>query len=454
MIRALGILSFVAAIAYCYASAPAASLITLDVRDVDITDAIALLAAESGVNIVTDGSVKPERVTVHLTDVTFAQALAAITGAHGLRVRHEGGVLVVGAAESVNREGDGVVITLERAQPDDVAREIAPALPEGTVIVPDKRTSSLVVSGDTGTIAKARRLIAMLDVAPASSAQSSSTNAYRLRFLKPDDVVAKLKTIAPDGIFVADEEQNAVLVTGGERAQGAAAAIVAQLDRPSAQVLFEVRVADVTPVNDSSNFGIEFGGVDAQGNSLPGAVAYAFAGGTINVNVQLNALVSKGRASILATPKLVTINNKEADLSIGETYPIVYSTSVFGGQNVQYVDIGVHLRLTPTIGSDGSVIAELHPEYSELVGFTPTGYPIVANRKIDSTLHVRDNETIVLGGLMRETSTETISKIPGLADIPILGKLFQNKQSTHERDEIVFLITPHVVYPGSPLPVR
>jgi type II secretory pathway component GspD/PulD (secretin) len=156
----------------------------------------------------------------------------------------------------------------------------------------------------------------------------------------------------------------------------------------------------------------------------------------------------------LATPKLVTINNKEADLSIGETYPIVYSTSVFGGQNVQYVDIGVHLRLTPTIGADGSVIAELHPEYSELVGFTPTGYPIVANRKIDSTLHVRDNETIVLGGLMRETSTETISKIPGLGDIPILGKLFQNKQSTHERDEIVFLITPHVVYPGSPLPVH
>jgi type IV pilus assembly protein PilQ len=438
--------------ALCWTAASAAQLISIDVRDVDITDAIALLAAQSGVNVVTDGSVKPQRVTVRLTNVTFAQALQAIAEAHGLRVRKEGDVLVVGAAQAMNRSGNGVVIPLARAQPDDVARELEPALPDGTVIVPDKRTGSLVISGDTDTIARARRLIGLLDVAPSSSARTTSTGAYRLRYLRADDVVAKLKTVAPDGVYVADEEQNAVLVTGGDRAQSAVAAIVMQLDRPSPQVLFEVRVVDVTPVNDSSNFGVEFGGVDAQGNALPGAVAYSFTGGTIAVNVQLNALVSKGRASILATPKLVSINNKEADLSIGETYPIVYSTSVFGGQNVQYVDIGVHLRLTPTIGADGSVIAELHPEYSELVGFTPTGYPIVANRKIDSTLHVRDNETIVLGGLMRETSTETISKIPGLADIPILGKLFQNKQSTHERDEIVFLITPHIVYPGGPLP--
>ena len=63
-----------------------------------------------------------------------------------------------------------------------------------------------------------------------------------------------------------------------------------------------------------------------------------------------------------------------------------------------------------------------------------------------------DNETIVLGGLMRDTSSQTISKIPGLSEIPILGKLFQNKQTAHERDEIVFLITPHVIYPGAPIP--
>jgi type IV pilus assembly protein PilQ len=430
-------------------------LLTIDVRDVDITDVIALLAAESGVNVVTDGSVKPERVTLHLHGVTFDDALRAIAATHALQVRSEGGILVVGTAEAMNRRGATVVLTLRHAQPDEVAREVADALPAGTVIDPDKRTGTVMVSGDADTIARARRLVGLLDSASVNNgAEISATAADRLRYLRPDDVVSKLKTVIADGTFLADEEQNAVLVTGSERVQAAARSFIASVDRPSAEVMFEVKVADVTPINEASNFGLEFGGIDLQGQPLPGAVAYNFVSGTIPVNVTLNAMVSKGRASILATPKLVTVNNKEADLTIGETYPIVYSTSVFGGQNVQYVDIGVHLKLTPTIGVDGSVTAELHPDYSELVGFTPTGYPIVANRKIDATLRVQDNQTIVLGGLIRDTSNETISKIPGISDIPIIGKLFQNKQTNHERDEIVFLITPHVIYPGGTPPVK
>jgi len=424
------------------------SLLTIDVRDVDISDVIAMLAAQAGINVVTDGSVKPERITLRLHDVTFDEALRAITSAHSLQVRAEGNILIVGAADAVNRRSTGVVLQLHRAQPDDIAKDLTDALPAGTVIDADKRTARVMITGDEDTIARARRLVAALDSVPSEeSATAAATVAYPLRYVRADDVLAKVKAAVAEGSFIADEEQNAILATGDEHIQVSIRHLLASMDRPSAQVMFEVKVADVTPVNDASNFGIEFGGVDSQGQSLPGAVAYNFVGGTIPIFVTLNAMVSKGRASILATPKLVTVNNKEADLTIGETYPIVYSTSVFGGQNVQYVDIGVHLRLTPTIGADGSVIAELHPEYSELVGYTPTGYPIVANRKIDSTLRARDNETIVLGGLMRETRSETLSKIPGISDIPLIGKIFQNKQTAHERDEIVFLITPHIIYP-------
>jgi type II secretory pathway component GspD/PulD (secretin) len=380
----------VACVAFaCGVATASPNLLSIDVRDVDISQVIALLAAESGVNVVTDGSVKPERLTIHLHGVTFEDALAAIAGTHALQVRREGDILVVGAAAAMNRRGESVVLPLQHAQPEQIAKEIAVALPEGTVIVPDKRTSSVVVAGDAGTTVRARRLVEALDAAPSADGTLATTRSYRLRFSRPDDIVAKLKAVVAEGAFLADEEQNAVLVTGQETVQKSARGLIASVDRASPQVMFEVKVADVTPINDASNVGLEFGGLDLQGQPLPGAVAYAFTNGTIPVNVRLNALVSTGRASILATPKLVTINNKEADLTIGETYPIVYSTSVLGGQNVQYVDIGVHLRLTPTIGTDGSVTAELHPEYSELVGFTPSGYPIVANRKIDSTLRVQ-----------------------------------------------------------------
>jgi type II secretory pathway component GspD/PulD (secretin) len=270
--------------------------------------------------------------------------------------------------------------------------------------------------------------------------------AYPLRYLRPSAILGELKSVLPDGSYVADDAQNAIVVTGGDDLQQVASQFVRSIDVPSAQVLFEVRVADVEPINSSSNVGLEFGGVDLSGQPIGGSATYAFAKNSIAVNARLNALVSNGHARILATPKLVTLNNKEADLLIGQTYPVVYYDGRLGGQQVQFVDIGVKLRLTPTIGSDGSVTAELHPEYSAIEGFV-SGYPVLANRKIDSTLRVRDNETIVLGGLLRGIDSETVTKLPYLADIPILGKIFQNREHTHQRDEIVFLITPHILGP-------
>ena len=437
----------------------AASLISIDVHDADIGDVLALLAAQSGRNVVADDSIRPERVTMHLRNVTFDRALSVLASANGLQVHHEGDVLIVGAADAMNRRyaqgadrtgAQTVVLQLAHASPEDIVKEIAPALPAGTVIVADRRTSGVVVTGDLDTIARARQLVTALDLPNVRGGNGGLTRSYRLQYLKADDAVKELKLLAPEGSYIADAEHNSVIVNGSDAVQTAAQTLFGTIDSPSPQVMFEVKVADVTPQNDTSNFGIEVGGNTLQGTAAVGSASYAFIGGSIPVNVTLNALVTQGRAQILATPKLVTLNNREADLLIGETYPIVFNTSVLGGQNVQFVDIGVKLRLTPTIGDDGVVTAELHPEYSEIDGYTTTGYPIITNRKIDSTLRVNDSQTIVLGGLMRDVSSETLTKIPGLSDIPILGKFFDNKQTTHERDEIVFLITPHVIYPSGP----
>lgn len=452
-------IAIIFALAVLFGAAPV-QRISLDVHDALIADAIALLAAESGRNIVADDTVKPERVTLHLHEVTFDEALSVLVESHDLQVRRHGDVLIVGSSESMNRRyGDRndprsaqtIVLGLSHAQPDDVAKELADGLPPATVIVPDKRTESIIVTGNRDTIARARELTAALD-AP-QSAGTHLAHAYALKYVKASQILSDLKGVLPDGSYVADDAQNAVLVSGNDQIQQTAAQFVANLDVPSPQVLFEVRVADVTPENEQSDVGVQFGGYDLSGNPISGAAAYAFAKNSIAINARLNALVSKGRAQILATPKLVTLNNKEADLLIGQTYPVVYYDARYGGQQVQFVDVGVKLRLTPTIGRDGSVTAEMHPEYSAIQGFVG-GYPIIANRKVDSTLRVQNDQTIVLGGLLRDVDTQTITKLPGLADIPILGKLFQNRERTHERDEVVFLITPHVIYPNTPPPVR
>ena len=439
-----------------------ASRITIDVHDAELGDVIALLAAQSGSNIVADASMKPEKVTLHLHDVTFQEAMSALVQSHGLQVRRQGTVLIVGSAESMNKRygnpndllgAKTAVVALSHASPDDVAKELTQGLADGTVIVADKRTGSVIVSGSADTIARAKDLVAVLDAPVYERNGGELAHVYTLRYIKPSEVVANLKGVLPDGSYAADDPQNAIVVSGNAETQRTAERFVRSMDVPSPQVLFEVRVADLEPVNEQSNVGLQFGGYDLTGQPISGAATYAFANNSIAINARLNLLVSEGQAEILATPKLVTLNNKEADLLIGQTYPVIYYDARLGGQQVQFVDIGVKLRLTPTIGADGSVTAEMHPEYSAIQGFVG-GYPVIANRRVDSTLRIKDNETIVLGGLMREVDSQTLTKIPGLADIPIIGKIFQNKERTHQRDEVVFLITPHVIYPNTTPPTR
>lgn len=447
------------------ASGPATAarpLLDIDVHDAQLGDVLALLAAQSGRNIVADASIKPQRVTLHLHQVSFRAALSVLAESQGLQVHREGSILVVGASEQMNRRyasdasmdaPQTVDLSLQHGSPDDVSKELSAALAPGTVIVADRRTSSIIVSGGRQTVDRARALVHVLDAPQTGRRLRDVAHVYRFRFLRSSQAILALKGALPDGTYVADDAQNALVVTGDARAQRIASQFVKSLDVPSPQVLFEVRVADIEPRNDQSDVGIQFGGYDLTGQPISGAATYAFARNSVAINARLNALVSTGHAEILATPKLVTLNNKEADLLIGETYPVVYYDARIGGQQVQFVDIGVKLRLTPTIGADGSVTAELHPEYSAIESFVG-GYPVLANRKIDSTLRVQNDQTIVLGGLIRDVDSETISKLPGLSNIPLLGKIFQNRQSTRQRDEVVFLITPHVLYPNTPVPTR
>ncbi len=428
------------------------AMVSIDVRNAPITDVVALIAKQANANVIADPSVREQRVTLRLSHVAAADALAVLASSSGLLVVRRANVLVIGTREALSRSGGDapLAVRLVYANAADVARALTAILPAGCVVLPDAQTNQVLVAADPASVEKAKELITALDREPSLSAAREETTSYRLRFTRAMDVAKELKTLLPAETFTPDDQENAIIVTGSEPEQRAAANVIERIDLPGPQVLFEVRVADLTPENDSRNVGLEFGGLDLTGQPLLGATTYAFAGGTAAINVRLNALVTRGRAQILATPRLVTLNGKEADLLIGETYPVVYNTSVLGGSNVQFVDIGVKLRLTPIIGPDGSVTAELHPEYSELQGFTSSGYPIIANRRIDSTLRVQSGQTIVLGGLLRETSSETVEQLPWLSQIPILGKIFSNRQSSHERDEIVFLITPRIIDSDSP----
>jgi type IV pilus assembly protein PilQ len=366
------------------AGALAGAPISINARDTDLSDVIGLIARQSGLNIVADASVKPRRITFRLHDVDADTALATLAQAYDLQTHRAGNIVLIGDAAAMNRRY-GVSV--------------------GAVTV-------------------------------------------ALRNAKPSDAVKELKGVLPDASLIADDRSNTVVISGAADAQTAASSLLSSIDAPGRQVMFEVRVTDVKPVDDSSNVGIQFGGTGFGA----GAVAqfpYALTKSSIAINAQINALVQNGHAQILATPHIATLNNREATLLVGEQYPIVTVNEQTGFPTVTNVNVGVQLRVTPTIGADGIITAEVHPEYSEIIGFN-SSFPIIANRKVDAVLRVHDGETIVLGGLFQDTSSETISKLPFLGDIPILGQFFRNKATARQRDEVVFLITPHILEPSSP----
>lgn len=432
--------------------AEAAARITLDARNADLADVIRLVALQSGRNVVADGSIKPQRVTLRLRDVDVDTALATLAQAYGLQMHREGSVLLIGDAAAMNRRYPDTatpgsprteVFTLARAKPDEVVTTLLAALPVGTIAVADKRTASLVVTGSATTLERARQLVAALDVPAYGAGSASGSERVPLRNARPSDVVKALHGTIPDSALVADDRANAVIVTGSAELVATARGLLGALDVPGKQVQFEVRVADVTPVNENSNVGIEFGGTGF-GSSALGQIPYTLTRSALAIDAQVNALVQSGHAQILATPRITTLNNKEASLLVGEEYPVVTVNQQTGYPSVETIDVGVRLRLTPTIGDDGAITAELHPEYSEILGFN-SSFPIIANRRVDATLRVADGETIVLGGLFEELSSETVTKVPFLADIPGLGVFFRNKERSHSRDEVVFFITPHVL---------
>jgi type II secretory pathway component GspD/PulD (secretin) len=442
----------VLALALTAARASAQVPISIDARDTELGDVMQLIARQSGINVVADASVKSRRITFHLHDVDGDTALATLAHAYDLQMHRTGNIVLVGDAAAMNRRfADGStagaprtdVFRLARAKPEDIATALLAALPLGTVAVPDKRTASVVVTGSADTLTRAQRLVAALDAPASDSARNITATSIALRNARPSDAVKQLKGLIPEAGVVADDRSNTIVVSGSPDLVETMRSLLSGIDRPGRQVIFEVRVTDVKPMDDASNVGIQFGG-PGFGAGAVAQFPYTLTKSSIAINAQINALVQSGHAQVLATPRIATVNNREASLLIGETFPIVTVNQQTGFPTVNNVNVGVQLRVTPTIGDDGTITAELHPEFSAILGFN-SSFPIVANRKVDSTVRVRDGETIVLGGLFQDTSSETISKLPFLGDIPILGQFFKNKAASHQRDEVVFLITPHIL---------
>ncbi len=183
----------------------------------------------------------------------------------------------------------------------------------------------------------------------------------------------------------------------------------------------------------------------------------------INFAMTIKALQQQNLLQILAEPNVLTQSGKEASfLSGGQfPYPVVQGT---GGSlptvTIQFKEFGVRLDFTPTVMPDGLIHLKVQPEVSSLdytnaitlQGFT---VPALSTRRVSAEMELRDGQSFAIAGLVNDQVTDQLSKIPGLGDIPLLGKLFQSRDLNKSKSELLVLVTPHIVQPipsGSPLP--
>lgn len=180
-----------------------------------------------------------------------------------------------------------------------------------------------------------------------------------------------------------------------------------------------------------------------------GSFFYGKLFGNYQLDLLLNALINEGKASILARPKIVVENSREAKLEIVTKFPYrdllrISSTSVDEVYTTKFLDIGVTLKVTPYIKKDNVINMEVEPEVSFMQGEVDK-IPVMTSRKAMTRVNVEDGHTLIIGGLLQDRKTKNVRKVPLLGDIPIVGLLFRFKDTENEKTELMVFITPHIL---------
>ncbi len=364
----------------------------------------------------------------------------------------------------------------------------------------NRRTNSVIAAGAEADLNMVEDLIRQLD---GQDVDERIRHVYEAKYVPATDIVTALKEYfdAENELLgdlddetavlrraerhvtvVADEDSNTVLLGVSPRYYQRTMEMLYSVDRPPPQVVIEVLIAEVA-LDDSLEFGMEFALQDLSfsknatvgANGIVKGKNFDFVGGTdvgaagsagsfggftfaitgADFNFLLRALQSDGSLEVLSAPTIVVSNNQEGNITIGDNVPFLRGSQVSdNGQvssQVEYEDVGIIVDVTPHINPDGYVNMLIKPEISSLNPGSNVqisegvSAPTFTNRSAETTVTVKDGETIVIGGLIQTQEDERETKVPVLGDLPGVGNLFRATSSTRRRTELLILLTVNVV---------
>lgn len=428
--------------------------LSLNFQDIEVRKVLNLIADFTNLNLVASDTVGGN-ITLRLQNVPWDQALDLVLKTKGLDQRQVGNVLLVAPAEEIaareqlelenQRAAQELAplrtefIQVQYSKASDIAALLTGSRLEGAAqgddssvlltsrgsVAVDERTNTLIVQDTAAKLQEVRDLMAVLDI-PVRQ------------------VMIEARIVTAESSF-----SERVGVKWGALYEGTGGGIVT---RAGDSITSLNSLADNAAVTDLSGglaarspaIGADALNVDLlPAGASAGAFAIGLASDDLLLNLELNALESEGRGEVVAQPKVVTADQSKATIQQGAQIP--YSTVSDAGTNVQFQNAVLSLDVTPQITPDGNVIMELAIAQDSVGGTTSDGQIIIDTRKLNTTVLVGDGETIVLGGVFEETSTNDVQKVPVLGDIPVLGKLFRNKVVIEDKKELLIFITPKLI---------
>jgi type IV pilus assembly protein PilQ len=433
--------------------------LTLNFQDIETRAVLQLLAETSGRNIVVSDTVQGN-VTLRLRNVPWDQALDIVMTTKGLDMRENGNVIIVAPAEEIaaretaDLEAKQAISELEPlyseflqvnyAKAGDLAELISGAtgtgggnslLSDRGSIAVDDRTNTLLVQDTAERLQDIRRMVTTLDIPIKQVLIESRIVVVNDDFSR--DLGIRLgftgRDITSDSIGVA---------TGtGVGANNYLASILDAANDPTG--LTPIEFPQLT-----ERYNVNVPIADAAGR-----FALAVLDGDFLIDLELTALEAEGRGEIVSTPRVITANQKEARIEQGVEIPYQQSASS-GATTVQFKKAVLSLTVTPQITPDNNIIMDLTVHKDNVGDIISTGgfggtVPSIDTRAVETQVLVADGQTVVLGGIYETERRETITKVPFLGDIPVLGALFKSKQRVDNKAELLIFVTPRILTEGS-----
>jgi type IV pilus assembly protein PilQ len=284
------------------------------------------------------------------------------------------------------------------------------------------------------------------------------TKAFIVNNLAAADVEDLIKRLGyTDARILSAKGSNMLVVEAPPEIMEKIDSIFKRLDASPRQVLVESQILEITAGNAatpnvlgaqgryvSSSYDIQTEGLaNPAVTGVSGFYAHVIRG---NVEAYVEALENKEGYSLLAHPKVIAVSGKPANIISGSKLGYMTTTTTTTGttQNVDFLEVGTKLSFTPYVYSDGTIRMDIHPEVSE-GSITTDGLPQKQTTEATTTVLVRDGETIVIGGLIKDKTRETEKGVPIVMHIPVIGNLFKRKEILWEKKEIIAVITPHII---------